>query len=759
MKNTCQYFLLIFLFFSSFCLAQTKNVSEIKFTSDNGYEGVASFETTNYFENTYKLKINLLEVQITGYKTSIGFFSGKDLASYDVTFPINCNDCSFSFEAVADAYFSHKNKNLQIPIRTVNRLSADANLIFSVPFEIPDTSNNYANAIADWEQSGALLNLEIKNLEGAIVRQLNNTLRSYAKAQSDQIKLKELLTDLKSFDRTKKLQRLYQNRSQFYNKTSIDSVIGLVKNIKHNSAKEPILVAQSENINTVIAEEKSNEIGIDDPTINTNLIASTIQNKVIPEQEIEISAIENEKAKVQALEKVIQKPEPQPVLSEIVSNPIDDSSVAAVDLSSLTAEAPSTSLTTIAKKENLSKPQDEPKKSRKKKPKKLSKLAANDFSFTSDLSKYKRSSLHTIMLKNPNAEQANTIEETFLNRPLPEKFNSHSITTNFISVAKKKRKQDKIITTYLSNKNIARALVSKWFNRNERGEFNMKLVANRGHYNASVFDLNLARKSERGLAMLADAGEQLIANTFVVVNDYKYTNKEEVAKKTGFLTSLVSVVANAAGAGDVAMIADAATITTGVMGKGYVVKVTSYLYRLKWNENIANTFYNDFWIDANNYDEQKKRAFETTELFELELLGYETDFSATQSTTFTSKTNAELIERATIKATDQTIAKLQRKFQIFRTMTPLISTEPLAAKIGLKEGLEKGDKFEVLEQQLNEDGTIGFNRVGTIKVNKNRIWDNRYIAAYEENNSSLEHTSFTGGKDKFYQGMLIRQIN
>jgi hypothetical protein len=32
--------------------------------------------------------------------------------------------------------------------------------------------------------------------------------------------------------------------------------------------------------------------------------------------------------------------------------------------------------------------------------------------------------------------------------------------------------------------------------------------------------------------MLADAGEELIGNTFVVINDFKYVSKEEIANKT-----------------------------------------------------------------------------------------------------------------------------------------------------------------------------------------------------------------------------------
>lgn len=131
-----------------------------------------------------------------------------------------------------------------------------------------------------------------------------------------------------------------------------------------------------------------------------------------------------------------------------------------------------------------------------------------------------------------------------------------------------------------------------------------------------------------------------------------------------------------------------------------------------------------------------------------------------QSTIFTSKTNEELIEIATIRAVDKNISKLQRTFEDFRVKTPLLSGDPIKAKIGLKEGLEKGDKFEVLEQVLDEDGRTSYKRIGTIKVDKKHIWDNTFMAEEAENAEQTEDfTLFKGNSNKYASGMLIRQIN
>ncbi|MFK7811454.1 MAG: hypothetical protein AB8B59_03105 [Maribacter sp.] len=746
--------------------SQSQKQIELPFISDNGFEGKAYLETSFYFEDNYKVDLSLQQLQITGYTTSIGYFSGNDLETQGVTFPIDCPDCSFTLAGDVETLFYDKETPVSIPVKTSHLIEANSIMTLTIPFEIPDTATKYNQYIDDWANTGHLINTKINALDGSIFKELVNTVRLMAKANADKEKLLELITELSVLDRDARLKKLYQSRSHFYNKSAIDSLIEVVrtkKNVNPTSytqvptkpmvkeevrpkfKKQPEPAAEIIVAKTTKPEEELKPIS-DSSIMNTALVIPVSSSETIEKNSIDIA----ENNTVQ---------EVSTALTELTANDKLTNTSEQTDLSQIIDEAPATDLAEITsiEPEEQKEASSKNKKKKRKKSKKVSKISNYDFDFSTDVSKYKRSSLHTIMLRNPGAEQAEVIEETFLNRPLPEKFNIHHIPTNFISVSRKARRQDKVISEYLQRNKIAKDLVANWFNRNEKGEFNMDLIAERGHYNASVFDLNIARKSERGLAMLADAGEQLIANTFIIVNDYKYTNKEEVAKKAGFLTNLVSIAATAAGAGDVAMIADAATITTGVVGKGYVVKVTSYLYRLKWDEKIANTFYENYWIDANNFDPQKKTSFDHTDLFELELMGYETDFSGVQSSAFTSKSDAELIERATVKATDQTIAKLQRKFEIFRTKTPLISTEPLAAKIGMKEGLEKGDKFEVLEQYLEDDGTIAFNRVGVIKVDKKQIWDNRFKAS-EENNSSLEYSSFTGGKNKFYQGMLIRQI-
>lgn len=373
--------------------------------------------------------------------------------------------------------------------------------------------------------------------------------------------------------------------------------------------------------------------------------------------------------------------------------------------------------------------------------------------------KYRRSSLYTLMINDSTRQHFNIIKDAFGNAELSEKFNDHNIGPYLIEAPGGERDQSSIISEYLVENDVAKKLIAKWFSRNSQGEFNMNIIAERGSYNASDLDIKVALDSKRGTSLLADAGEELIGNTFVIINDYKYTNKEEVAKKASGLLSLVKEVSSAMGK-DISLITDAASLTASALGKGYVVKTTSYLYQLEWNEEIAAEFYYNYWMDSSNYDPAKKIAFENSDLFKLKYVGSESAWADLQSSIFTRKSDEDLIHIATVKATDDGISKLQRKFEEFRTKSPLYMGDPIAAKIGLKEGVEKGDKFEVLEQVIDKNGQTSYNRVGIIKVEKDGIWDNSFMSEEDPNaNVNSGYTLFKGAKNKFFSGMLIRQIN
>ncbi len=373
--------------------------------------------------------------------------------------------------------------------------------------------------------------------------------------------------------------------------------------------------------------------------------------------------------------------------------------------------------------------------------------------------KYRRSSLYTVMIETPNLPYANEIKQYFANSPMPDKFNDHNLGKRVYIDGElplggyANGIQQKVLDE------IARDLVAKWFNRSEKGGFNMDLVGQRGNYDASAIDITTARASKRGVDMLADAGEELIGKTFVLVNQFKYTDKAEVAQKVNKGLGLLKLAGNfVPGMDNLATAATVAQVGATVAGKGYVVRTTAYLYQLVWDEATAATFYNEYWADDQTITPEKKQAFDQSTIFKLRYVGSDNSWADVQSSIFTNKSEVQLVERATTKAIDEVIVKLQKNHDEFKTKTPLFTGEPIAAKIGLKEGLTEKSTFEVIEQRIDENGRTKYVSVGTVRVDKNYpIWDNRF-GANEENPSSQDRTYFkkvSGGP--FYPGMLLVQ--
>nr|WP_321407209.1 PEGA domain-containing protein [uncultured Carboxylicivirga sp.] len=373
--------------------------------------------------------------------------------------------------------------------------------------------------------------------------------------------------------------------------------------------------------------------------------------------------------------------------------------------------------------------------------------------------KYRRSSLYTLMTHDPSRMHEQVVLDAFGNSELSDNFDEHNIGPYLIKTSAKVKDQTEIITNYLNQKGVARDLVATWFNRQEDGTFDMSLITDRGEYDATVFDANLAQNTARGEAILADAGEELIGKTFVVVHDFNFTNKEEVASKAKKGLAFAGQIAEIAGVDYAETVGALAGEALGIAGKGYVVKTRTYLFRLDWNEEVAHHFYKNHWMQHGKYDAQKAEAFEKSDVYKLRYVGSEVAWGDVQSSTLSGKTNDWLIEKATVKAIDKALVNLQREFEEFRVKTPLVSSEPLKAKIGMKEGLEKGDKFEVLEQVQDEKGRTIYKRKGIITVDKNRIWDNRFAATEDNPDADNDPFTYFKGSGKFYAGMLIRQIN
>jgi len=395
--------------------------------------------------------------------------------------------------------------------------------------------------------------------------------------------------------------------------------------------------------------------------------------------------------------------------------------------------------------------------------------------------KYRRSSLHTIIIEDEKLPSKDLIVATFNDAEFPSKYNNHTVGAKSFNVADylttpaigeqaeggsvKPKELAPVIERHFEKNKVANKLVAKWFGQDADGAFDMSLIQERGLYDASAQDMSMALSTERGKAVLADAGEDLIKKTFVVVNYSKFVSNEVTA---GIVRASAYLTAEALPGLAATLAKTAADILYAKTKDGYSVWTTAYLYQLDWNEEAAATFYQSHWMDKSSVDASKKEAFENSDIFKLKLLGFQKASALVtgmgqneDDDDLSGKDN--LIKGATLKSVDAVYAKLQKNFESFRTKSPLVSTNPIGAKIGMKEGVKAGSKFEVLEKVITADGKITYKRKGIIKAAKGKIMDNRSGLIDAEGNTTdpenkFEFTTFKGSKG-FYPGMLIRQLN
>lgn len=392
---------------------------------------------------------------------------------------------------------------------------------------------------------------------------------------------------------------------------------------------------------------------------------------------------------------------------------------------------------------------------------------------------YRRSSMYSFMISHPDLKMDDEIVNAFMLLETPDKYNNHDLSVKCVTTPSSNKKDDLLrdVDEYLQRNDIAKRLVSKWFLRSkETGGFDPSLVMSRGMYGATAMDIEAAAQSKRGIDALGDKGYEMISNTFVIVNDITYVDHEKNADIAAGVLSIIGGIAAGVTGDDNNIVTSLSTLGAMVstMIAGFTVKTTSYLYQLDWNDEVANYFYEHYYYDKPGTDALSQAAFAADTLIPLKKAAYEAD-----STTFKLKyigkymaksakpvlrglyNPEDVFRKVCARAIDNNVMELQKEFDQFKVKVPLISTEPLTAYIGMKEGVTPKSKYEVLVPVFDEvTGKYKYNRRGVIRPVPGKIWDNRYMANEEEAaGSEFNATTFevVSGMN-FTPGMLIREI-
>ena len=389
-------------------------------------------------------------------------------------------------------------------------------------------------------------------------------------------------------------------------------------------------------------------------------------------------------------------------------------------------------------------------------------LLAQDSQKEMKETKYRRSSLHTILIESSGFPKKDQVLNAYYGAPFPDKYDNHNIGAKSFNPAKYTTdtvdsQTPEVIEKYFKDEQIAKKMVAKWYNRHAEGSFDFELIGARGAFKASFVDSKTAAASSDGKALLATAGFELINNTFVVVSKMKFVENEPIAR--GIRDAAIIAASNAPGLLKMG-IEKAAEIAYNKGKEGYSVWTTSYLYKLKWTPEVEGSFYQEMYGEKGTITPAMKAKFDSnTDLFQMEYVGSQKSTTLVTFSLKVKRTEDQIINLSVTRNIEKVFAKLQKNYDVFKPKVPLYTGEPITAKIGMKEGLEGGDKFEVLEAVMDQKtGKIEYKSIGTIKVDGDKIWDNRFNLGDEAPaEGAVDRTTFKGGK-KFYPGLLIRQL-
>ncbi len=404
---------------------------------------------------------------------------------------------------------------------------------------------------------------------------------------------------------------------------------------------------------------------------------------------------------------------------------------------------------------------------------------------------YRRNSLAMMLVYHPEDEFGGEIYKAFDSLPVPDKYDDHNVDMRVIDNAQisgvqrknsgyykatyghqltaSELKANAMYTENLLNENeIAKKMIAKWFGLHgssvEDATFNTDLIQTRGQYNATDVDVAVALQTTRGLATLSDAGEELLGQTFLLVNDITYITAEQEAAAAKAAMNVLGGLFDALTGGEAGK--EVAELAGDIADSftGFKVKTHSYLYQLEWNDSVAAVFYQQHY--TSKPDPQKVQAFlDDKTTYRLKYVAHEYEFDK-KSVLKGKYSRTELVRTICARSMDKNIVALAKQYEDFKVKTPVYQVlsnergkvEGYAAKIGMKEGIIEGSKFQVVQRLFDpETSKTTYKYVATVKAQKGKIWDNRYNAVLEEaDGATLPYTTFqkvSGGE--ILPGMLL----
>jgi hypothetical protein len=268
----------------------------------------------------------------------------------------------------------------------------------------------------------------------------------------------------------------------------------------------------------------------------------------------------------------------------------------------------------------------------------------------------------------------------------------------------------------LVESDIAKKVMKSWFPwDSEHNEYSMKVVEKRGLHGATDKDVNIASVTQRGKALLKDAGKALIDRSYILVYDIydiKTTKKQQSNKTVTFIETDYDI----------------------------------YLYKIDWTPELEADFFEQ-WNNPNAIDQMKIPVKNTGVIYAdipvktradgtIEDLAKKVIEKTNYALTKNLNARGNRLVRGAKKASDIEIND-------FKVKTPIYATSPIRAKIGTKEGVKVNQRYFVYEAESSDSGKVNLKRKGAV-IASSRIAKNDGIATGDSPTTTFRQIQ--GGK-------------
>ena len=329
---------------------------------------------------------------------------------------------------------------------------------------------------------------------------------------------------------------------------------------------------------------------------------------------------------------------------------------------------------------------------------------------------YNRNSVSYVFVER-NQQHAADVNEFYNNLVVEEKFDHNKIATKMLGVNHTDAAATvEDVTAAVTSANLGKEVISFIFNRKEDGTFDDALLLQRGLYDAKDQDIKNA-----GAAKVKDQsyewGEKLVNNSYVVVLDIYNTEVKNSEK-----------------------------------GTTYLVQANAHAYKLDGSKEVVDNFYATAWADASMAEADKAKAVAAFDAMTFDFAHVAT--VSVMGTSSTTKLTTGSIYRACQSAYESVVYNLEKAIPAWQVATPVVSIKPIAAKIGKKEGLKNGDRYQAYSYKEDKDGELESVKRGMVRATV--ISQNDTVATGETEPSFFYQIS---GAGNIQEGYTLKQKN